>query len=260
MGLPGDKNWKEAANPAASFQLVHDDVHIWSASLEQPAEYREKLFLLLSFDERTRVERFYFEKDRNRYIIGRGLLRILLGGYLGLNPSTIQFTYGAYGKPALAEEVHGRALEFNVSHSNDMAVYIFTWDQPVGIDIEYIHSMKDMDDFALRFFTPDECALIRSLPMAQKQKTFFKLWTCKEAYLKAYGSGLTVPLNQVEVSFATEETASFTSIGGDREQAARWYLDIFNPVPGYQAALAVERQNGQIMFQELITENLTEIE
>jgi 4'-phosphopantetheinyl transferase len=231
--------------------LADSDIHVWCASLNVSSTKVERYFACLALDEKARAARFYFEKDRSRYIIGRGLLRQMLGDYLGLEPSKIQFKYGVHGKPALASKINGRSLEFNLSHSNDMAVYIFNWCQPVGIDIEYIHRMKDMDDFALQFFTPNECKLIHSLSKDQKQKTFFKLWTCKEAFLKANGSGLTTQLSQVEVSLTTERSATFTSIGGDREQAARWRLNLFTPITGYQASLAIERNDGQIIFQQL---------
>jgi 4'-phosphopantetheinyl transferase len=245
MELPRGNNWKDLAT---SYHLSHGDVHIWSASLEQPAKYRERLFLLLSFDEKIRAERFYFEKDRNGYIVGRGLLRIILGRYLGAEPSRVEFTYGLHGKPSMKALPNGKFLEFNLSHSNNMAVYVFTWDQPVGIDIEYIHSMKGMDDFALQFFTPNECNLVHSLVGYKKQETFFRIWTCKEAFLKANGIGLTVPINQVEVSLTTEGTGKLTSIGGDRERAARWRMETFMPTPGYQASLAVEGDYEQALY------------
>jgi 4'-phosphopantetheinyl transferase len=245
MELPRDNNWKE---PATSYHLSHDDVHIWFAPLEQSEEYREMLFLLLSFDERIRTERFYFEKDRNRYIIGRGHLRILLGRYLGVEPSRLEFTYGIHGKPSMTSLFNGKLLEFNLSHSNNMAVYIFTWGQPAGIDIEYIHPMKDMDDFALQFFTPNECNLVHSLVGYKKQETFFRIWTCKEAFLKANGSGLTVPINQVEISLTSDGPLKLLSIGDDQEQVARWRLKTFMPVPGYQTSIAVEGDYDQALY------------
>lgn len=251
MGLPGDKNWKEAANHAASFQLSHEDVHIWSASLEQPAEYREKLFLLLSFDERIRVGRFYFEKDRNRYIIGRGLLRCILGGYLRMEPSQIEFVYGQYGKPSLKSEMHDKVLGFNLSHSQDLALYAIGWNCKIGIDIEYVHPMPDMDKFAEQFFSPRESALINSFSAKQKEEVFFKIWTCKEAFLKANGSGLRIPLNQVEISLGTKGSAILRSIGSDRQQAVRWHLETFIPAPGYQASLAIEGNDRKIVFKQL---------
>jgi 4'-phosphopantetheinyl transferase len=231
--------------------LTGSDLHIWCASLNGSQEDLPCYLSLLSPDEKVRAKRFYFEKDRNRFITGRGLLRILLGSYLGLEPSAIQFTYGIHGKPALTSRFNGKVLEFNLSHSKGKAVYVFNWDQPVGIDIEYGHPLKNMDDFALQFFTPNECKFIHSLSKDRKQESFLKIWTCKEAFLKANGSGLTTPINQVEVSLTTEGTATLTSIGGDREQAARWRLKLFTPIAGYQASLAIEGHHGKIILQQL---------
>ena len=241
----------QARSGDVRFALSDPDIQVWWAVLDDFRADLSHPLDLLSADEKARAARFYFERDRSRYIIGRGLLRLLLGSYLGSNPAEIKFEYGLYGKPALAPQAGGRRLEFNLSHSNEMAVYIFNWDHPLGIDIEYIQPLKDMDDFALQFFTPAECKLIRSLPMPEKTETFFKLWTSKEAYLKANGSGLSMPLDQVEVVFAGGETGTLTFKDGGLQQAGSWHVQLFTPRSGYQAALATERQDGQIIQRQL---------
>jgi 4'-phosphopantetheinyl transferase len=193
--------------------------------------------------------RFIFEKDRDHYIAGRGRLRIILGSYLDLEPSQLEFVYGPHGKPALKPGLTNKALEFNVSHSKDLALYAVNWNRRIGVDIEYLIPMADMNDFAERFFTPRESAWINALSGEQKEEAFFKTWTCKEAFLKANGSGLTVPINQVEISLEAEGVVELISIGDDKEQPARWRLEIFSPFPGYQAALAIEGHAGQTVFQ-----------
>jgi len=195
--------------------------------------------------------RFVFEKDRNHYIAGRGLLRTIISSYLELEPSQIEFAYGPNGKPALKPGLVDRAFEFNLSHSKDRALYAFNWDCRIGVDIEYMIPMADMDNFAEQFFTTRESEWINSLAREQKKDAFFKTWTCKEAFLKANGNGLTVPINQVEISLTTVGTAELISVGGDQEQTARWRLEMLNPFPGYQAALAVEGHDGEILFQLL---------
>jgi 4'-phosphopantetheinyl transferase len=204
---------------------------------------------ILSKDEVERAGRFVFEKDRNHYIAGRGLLRVILGSYLDLEPSQPEFVYGPYGKPALKLGLINKALEFNLSHSKDRALYAFNWNRRIGVDIEYLIPMADMDDFAERFFAPRESAWINSLSGTQKEDAFFKTWTCKEAFLKANGSGLTVPINHVEISLETEGVVELISIGDDKEQPKHWRLEMFNPFPGYQAALAIEGHAGHIIFQ-----------
>lgn len=231
-------------------QLLADtDLHIWRASLDGPLEELADYFDLLSPEEKDRAERYYFERDRNRYIVGRGLLRRLLSGYLGIEASRIEFVYGPYGKPAVATDSKNKLLQFNLSHSNDQALYIFGWDRLVGIDLEHIRPMQDADDFAAQFFSARETALINSLSGDQKWDAFFKFWTCKEAFLKANGSGLTTPLSEVEIALDVRGSARLISIGGDSAQAANWRLDTFNTVVGYQAAVAVEGHGGEVMLQ-----------
>ncbi|MFO7584042.1 MAG: 4'-phosphopantetheinyl transferase superfamily protein [Anaerolineales bacterium] len=206
------------------------------------------LFSLLSPDEKVRAGRFYFEMDRNRFVVGRGLLRTILGGYMDMAPSQVEFVYGKYGKPALGLGAWDKPLEFNLSHSKDLALYAFSWDHRVGVDVEYIRPMPDLDDFAEQFFSPRETDVLKSLSEAKKYDAFFKLWTCKEAFLKAHGSGLTTPLNHVEISLEAEGTGLLSAIDGDSEQASRWHLESFSPMMGYRASLAIEGHAGQVVI------------
>ncbi len=231
--------------------LTGSDIHVWCASLSASPEELSGYLSLLSQEELIRAERFYFEKDRNHFVVGRGLLRTILGSYLNQEPAQIDFIYGQFGKPAIRFPQGDKVLEFNLSHSKDLALYILTWDRRIGIDIEYMGALADMDNFAEQFFTPRETALINSLSGNQKADAFFKTWTSKEAFLKANGCGLTVPINQVEISLEADETVRLRSIDGDKESAARWHLEILNHFPGYYATLAVEGWNGQIVFQNI---------
>ena len=240
--------WRqEQAQGKPSWKLAESAIHIWVASLEMAYQEIDGLFTILSPDEKTRAGRFYFDRDRNRFIAGRGILRRLISIYLDENPSRVEFVCGETGKPALKAGLQGKTLKFNLSHSNDLALYVFSWDYKVGIDIEYIHSMPNMDDFAEKFFSARETELINSLRGEEKDAAFFKLWTCKEALLKANGSGLTMPLSHMEIFLDADGSAALNSIGGDRAQASRWHLEAFNPAQGYQAALAVEGYAGQVI-------------
>jgi len=111
--------------------------------------------------------------------------------------------------------------------------------------------MADMDDFAEKFFTPRESEYINALSGKQKEAAFFKTWTCKEAFLKANGSGLTVPINQVEISLETKDAPTLISIGDDKKQNSHWRLELLNSIPGYKAAVAIEGHDCQIIFQQL---------
>jgi len=226
-----------------SIQLEESDVHIWWVSLAPRAETLVEWRALLSADEQARAERYYFERDRVRFIAGRAFLRIRLGAYLGVDPARIAFDYSPLGKPALKMTVEGRTLLFNFSNSADRAVAVFHWQQPLGIDLEWLHPMPDEDGFARQFFCAAEIALLGSRKGMAKRKTFFELWTCKEALLKAMGDGLNRPINEVEV-LLEGGTARLVSIAGDPAPASAWQLTLFRPAPGFQAALATTVSDG----------------
>jgi 4'-phosphopantetheinyl transferase len=239
-------------NPSALHPqpLTGSDLHIWRATLSGSPSELAHYTSLLSSTEIARAERFYFERDHNRYIFGRGILRTLLGNYLGIKPSEVNIVYGEYGKPVVQSKAENKSLEFNLSHSNEYAVYVFGWKRAVGIDIEHIRPMPDVDDLAERFFSHHETELLKSLTEKKKWEAFFKLWTSKEALLKATGKGLTVPLNEAEISLGNDGSAQLQSIGGDTEAARGWRLEIFKPFADYQAAIIVNGHPGQLIFQQ----------
>ncbi len=229
--------------------LAGTDLHVWCIALRASTDEMTYYQSLLSQDEKERADRFYFERDRNRYIVGRGVLRTLLGSYLGIEAHKIRIIYGPHGKPMLQEMFHNKHFQFNLSNSNDWAVMVFGWDTPLGIDLEHMRPFDEADDFARHYYSMRETALLNSLSGDQKWDAFFKFWTAKESFLKAKGSGLTFPLNQVEISLGSGNDARIASINGDLQQAAKWRLETFNPIAGYQAAIAVEKNQGQILFQ-----------
>lgn len=208
--------------------LSADEVHIFLANLDVSALELSRLTQTLSSDEQDRANRFYFEQHRHRYIAGRGILRKILGRYLGMEPEKVQFTYSSRGKPMLAGLSQ---LMFNLSHSENLALYAVTRDRLLGVDIEYLRPMSDLDGLAKRFFLPTESAVLRSLPPKQQAETFFRYWTCKEAYLKATGDGLS-QLEQIEVSLTPGEPAKL-------QTSADWSLTEIIPADNYAAAVVV---------------------
>src|SRR5260363_377522 len=146
---------------------------------------------LLDNDEKAKANRFHFNIHRHRFIAARGILRCLAGQLLGQPPNALQFSYTSYGKPILKEYPR---LQFNLSHSHDRAIYAFTLDMAIGVDIEYQNSQCDVESIAKRFFTAREFNALQTLPGPEKIATFFKLWVRKEAVLKALGYGLSWPL------------------------------------------------------------------
>ena len=227
------------------FGLKDDEVHLWRADLDLPQRCIGELKHSLSSDERSRAERFVFDEHRNRFIAGRGLLRHLLSRYAGLEPGRLEFSYGPWGKPALASGGVEETLCFNVSHSHDVALYAVARNRAVGIDIERIHPERDVEALATSVFLPGECALIRSLPPAQKVEAFFKGWTIKEAYVKATGRGLAA-MEQVEVTLSPGAPAALVAVNGDAQAAARWSLCEIEPFRDYVGALVVEGQGWRL--------------
>jgi len=235
--------------------LSPDDVHVWRASLIQPASRVEQLRLTLSADEQARADRFYFEQHKNRFIVARGILRIILSRYLDISPRQVQFSYGAHGKPALAATLGKGLLEFNLSHSQDIALYAVTRSlaaasasRLLGIDVEHIRPMPDLEKIAERFFAARENAALQALPVSLRQQAFFNCWTRKEAYLKACGYGLAGELNKIEVSLTPGEPALLLSIAGETEAASRWCLTDLTPASGASAALVVFGHGGHLHY------------
>lgn len=229
----------------AHAKLSRNDVHIWWATLDQMLPRIEQMAEILSEDERIRAGRFHFERDRRRFIVGRGTLRMLLSLYLDMEPGQLEFCYGAYGKPYLDQTGHS-AMKFNLAHSHEFAVYAFALGREMGVDVEYIRHMPDMAQMAASFFSPRENAVLKSLPKDQKRGAFYNCWTRKEAYIKAIGEGLSHPLDQFDVSLAPGEPAKLLKVAGDPEEASRWQLKALTPAPGYVAALAVEGRDWRL--------------
>lgn len=227
--------------------LPDDEVHIWRAWLDQPSEVVQELHEVLDGDERGRAERFRFERDRRRFVVGRGRLRLILGRYLSAAPADLRFAYGAHGKPTVAGAADGRPLCFNVSHSDALAVYAVTRGRQLGVDVEAVRPMPDAEQLAARFFSPRENAAWRALGPGDKPAAFFRCWTRKEAFLKATGQGLAQPLDAFDVTLAPEAPARLLYVAGDPEAAARWTLRDLAPAAGYVAALAVEGQGWRLV-------------
>jgi 4'-phosphopantetheinyl transferase len=215
-------------------------IRVWRAELDRSEPATAALAALLAPDERARAERFRFERDRRRFTVGRGLMRTLLGKILGIAPEEIAFSYGTRGKPELARP-RDSGLEFNLSHSNGLALLATSWERAVGIDIEYQGKEIDFLGIADRFFTPQELAQIRGQPEAATQRTaFFRGWARKEAFLKARGDGLWVGLDQFEVSIDPPAPARVVWTAWDPDEAGRWTLLDLDVHPGFASALVVE--------------------
>lgn len=234
MLLP-DNNWKI---PPLRLSISKKQVHVWCVFLDQRESRIRQLETTLSDEEKTRAERFHFQKDRDHFIVARGVLRDILSRYLKRQAEQLSFCYNDYGKPKLAED--SKRLNFNVSHSGGIALYTVTCGREVGIDVEQIRPDFAEEPIAERFFSQDEVAVFCDLESHEKKEAFFNCWTRKEAFIKATGKGVSFGLDNFDVCLVPGKSAALLSVKGDREEARRWSLINLDIKPGYKAALAVE--------------------
>ncbi len=218
--------------------LRRDEVHVWRARLAQPEV--ETFQELLSTDERRRADAFRFSRDRDNFIVARAVLRIILGQYLRLPPAHLRFSYNPFGKPELDTATGGRPLFFNLSHAGNIALYAIASGREVGIDVERVREGVACAEIVEHFFSRREVAAWRVLSPEVQTQAFFNCWTRKEAYIKARGAGLSLPLDKFDVSLSPHEPAALLTTHLDTQEAARWSLRELTPGPRYVAAIAVE--------------------
>ena len=228
-------------SPPANVALQSGDVHVWQAKLDQADALRSKSYSLLSCDEKERANRFQFDRDKNRFIACRAILRTILSRYSGVEPGSLQFIYGTYGKPELKNRNTDRtALRFSSSHSHNLSLFAVTLNQEIGIDTEYIRLVSNRDEIVDHYFTPREKIMYGRLAADAKEAAFFNGWTRKEAYLKATGVGLNQPLRTIEVSLEPGKLARLLRINGNPREAAAWSLYELSLGTDYAGAVAVK--------------------
>jgi 4'-phosphopantetheinyl transferase len=231
-------SWPAPSAHEVQHPLGVDEIHIWAAALE-PKRTLHAWTEMLSPSERERARRFHFEQHRRRFIVGRGVLRSLLGRYLEADPCEIELGVGAFGKPMLAGRFEGNALQFNVSHTEDLALLAFTRAGQIGVDVERVRPLEDAGELVARFFSRRENAAFQRLAAELQPAAFFSLWTRKEAWLKATGEGIAHSLRLVEVAFLPGETAELLSVPEHLAKKIQWELRQLDPAPGFAAAVAV---------------------
>ncbi|MFN8445307.1 MAG: 4'-phosphopantetheinyl transferase superfamily protein [Caldilineaceae bacterium] len=220
-------------------QLSNAEIQIWQTSLEATSATVTRLTQLLSLDEQERARRFYFERDRRRYIVARGTLRQLLGGYLHCAPSIVRFTYAAQGKPSLASQLPEQHLHFNVSHSHESALFAFAWNREVGVDIEAIRSEVEIEGIFPTISSPEEQADWKNVPASTKRPAFFSLWSRKEALVKAIGQGIGYPLQEVTVGFSENLPQQIRLARTLYAQSQQWQIWELPVESNLRAALAI---------------------
>ncbi len=226
--------------PPKYLTLSSNEIHVWRVFLTQTASGVQSLQQTLSKDERIKAERFHFQKHREQFIVSRGALRSILSRYLDINPGTLRFSYNLYGKPYLVANQGATTLDFNLSHSEGIALIAITKNRDIGIDIEQIRTNFPCQPIAEKFFSTLENSVLLSLPENLQHQAFFTCWTRKEAYIKAVGKGLSIPLNRFDVTLAPGEPAALLHVQDNPDEASRWFFIELTPGSDYVAAVAVE--------------------
>jgi len=223
--------------------LSEADVHLWFSRLDLSSSSSRRLEAVLDADELNRAERFYSDLERERFIACRGMLRMILGRYLGVEPIALRFQYGLRGKPSLSERLGDSNIQFSLAHSGGWVIYGLTLDRNIGVDLERIAPFGELDQFVDRFYSVGEKAAVHASWGNDRYEVFFKIWTMKEAYLKACGEGL-VRLKVNDVSFGQEKprTVRLMGDGNTRENVCWSFMDL-RPASDFAAAVVVEGSN-----------------
>jgi 4'-phosphopantetheinyl transferase len=239
---------QSADEPRALTPLRENEVHVWRGSLSRrPAEVA-RLRALLTTDERDRADRYRFERDRSRYIVGRATLRLLLGLYLDTEPGELEIDYGEFNKPYL-----DGGPSFNLSHSGAVALYAFAASGELGIDVELDDADISRELIAERFFSPGEVSVLRSLPAEVQPRAFLTCWTRKEAFIKARGDGLSLALDSFDVTLAPNVPAALLRTAWCAEEPAEWTVkDLSDCRAGYIAAVALHGEIRQVVEREIV--------
>ena len=239
--------------PPKELDLTTDRVDVWRVHLSSTTPNEASL----SADERQRASRFHFDTDRDRYIVARARLRDILSRYLQCEPNELNFSVNEYGKPGLSrsndfsrsaksatEVATTQGVEFNLSHSGDFALIAVTRGRKVGVDVELIREGIELENLSSRNFSQMENQELMALPVEQRTLGFFACWTRKEAYIKAQGLGVSLPLDSFDVQLG--ESAVLRATRPDASESARWSLHSLNVESNYAAALAVEGNDFEI--------------
>lgn len=230
------------------FELPLPEIHVWFIDLSSSRFDQSQLTDWLQGDELDQASRFAFPHLTRRFIIRRAALRMLLSRYAEISNQAIRFTKSATGKPGLADSTGTSSIQFNVSHSQD-AILIAIARQPIGIDLEQVKLLTDLDAMISRTLSIEEQGFLRNCSQRERLAGFHKYWTCKEAVLKATGEGLSVPLDSVAVPLAD----AFESSGSTFvfQNGTDWKVECFEPLPGFAGAIAFEDPQSKLVFKNI---------
>lgn len=229
-------------------KLERDDVHMWLARIDESAANIEIYINFLPPHEVAQADKFQTIPYRNRYIVTRGLLRVILSRYLQTKPECLRFSYNEHGKPFLAFPGGAQAVNFNLSHSSGLALFAITrQERRIGVDLERIRTIVSVGQIAERFFSADECAAMEIMPEPLRSQLFLRSWTRMEAYVKALGMGLAAAVKDGKILLHDKIPSQ------QREHLGKfaWSINCWQPAPEYVAAVAVEGSDWRLTYREL---------
>ncbi|MBN2040683.1 MAG: 4'-phosphopantetheinyl transferase superfamily protein [Spirochaetes bacterium] len=242
------KIWKTPEMPAI---LKGNEAHIWLVEINKQVRELDYYASILTSDEKKRSSRFVFEKDRNRDIINRAVLRLLLSKYIKIDPGRINYNYNKFNKPELSHPVNNE-LKFNLSHSGNLIIYAFSLRREIGIDIEKKRELNDADGIISRFCSEQEKSEYFSYPAEERGNIFISCWTRKEAYIKARGEGLAFPLNNFTMTLAPDKSPALMHVKDEKAEEKRWsFYNIIVP-DDYNSTLAIEGNNIKLLYYKWI--------
>jgi len=236
------------AHAPSSLSLEPGRIDLWRINLLQPEWVIDRCRRVLCSTELERFARFHFRRHRDRYVVRHGAVRCILAAYLCVPPPEVRFQAGGYGKPEIVDAKNHSKLKFNLSHSGDVALVAVTAGLRIGIDVERVRSDASCVGIAERYFCEGEIAKLKEFPADQQTEAFFDCWTRKEAYVKARGEGLSMPLDSFEVTFGARAPALVTVAAAKPDEIEFWGMYALQGIPGYKAAMVVEGRVHQIKY------------
>jgi 4'-phosphopantetheinyl transferase len=232
------------------------EVHVWFVRTDRVVDpdVLEQYEATLSAGERARRDRFVFEKDRHQFLVTRGVLRALLARYLKADPRECEFVTNSHGRPSLLPVAPGRTIEFNLSHTTGLLAIALAHTPEVGIDVEHVERTVGSEDLPRRYFSTAEVEALERMPAEARKAAFFDFWTLKEAYIKARGLGLSLPLDGFSIHLDPDGPPRISFASTIPDDAASWQFAQFRPSPTHRMALAVRRRGPdlRVLVRELL--------
>ncbi len=240
------------------FYLSDQEIHLFYFSLDSISTDLQPLFSLLSEEERKKSDRFYFQKDRERFISSKGILRKILGKYLHQNPEKIFFSFNRFGKPELRNSLIDKKNDlgkicFNISHSENVFLIVISKDLELGVDVEFIQTNRSIEKIIEKYFSPEEKKYLLQQNEQERLKNFYQLWTCKEAFLKGIGEGMHFPLRDVNFYLQENPFSMRLQINEQLKRFSDWSVQILNcPIKDFVSAFAVNSSLDNLKVHEWI--------